>query len=385
MARVILKSSHWLADARRFGRSFRWPCYVVAMSLLSSGCTENSAGAPSDNATAGQPVRRNLPERIKISVPPALQGTVDKIRGETKITNRTGQVLHGFTTASSSCGCLRPQFDHQELAPDAEGTLRMEMAVNARTGSLESTAVISTDEGYQWEVTLSGIIHPRWMFTPTKLFCADVEAGKEYEKTFTFERTFPLGEGPVSPPSVSIESPSAALVVTTLRHEKTIDGQFLTERFEYLARLRPPAMDGQSLIYIDGIKNQPDYGVAMQSDRVTLYWTARKVFSISPSRAFFGVVKPADREKEMSVIVTNKAGAAWNVKHVRCGSEFVDCAVTSRTPQSVVVTVKLHATGLAEDFLRTNVEIETDDPTEPKIVIPVTAIGEKHYRKRKPD
>lgn len=304
------------------------------------------------------------------------QGKV--FEAEFEVVNHGNETIR-FAEVRQYCGCSGAVLADDVLGPGDRTTFTLTVRENEYAEEFDRTVScdLVTENDQIWRFSIEAHAFPQLSVFPRSIDFGDLEANVgstqecEYRShAYTREALFHLNDLTTSNDSVSFERIGAASI------EELPNGLFrYTQKFN-LSLLPSPQDGGQRA----NVTLSADNGEIRREDNLRVLWHAPFKYRVTPERAFYGCVEPSDSQpRQIDVEITRRDGAEFSIRSFNLDERLLEAAdvglVLDTAASTQRVTITLHPGQVDDRALFGELVIETDDPHQPIVTIPISALG----------
>lgn len=258
--------------------------------------------------------------------------------------------------AKSSCGCAVAKYD-RAIAPGAEGKVEAELKLRGLKGKVRKTIEIRTNdpEKPKFDLVMTATIRPLVEIQPGEATSLNLRPGVSTVQEFTLNvRDTDAAELR----SAECNVPYASVALVPLSQGKAGRNYRLTLTVGKEAPL------GRSNLIVTVQTTSP------AEPQTQIRVSCEKGITVVPAQVTFAATKDSAPPKRIVLLV--KREGAFHIKKVECSDPNVEVRheeVKSGVQVRLIVTPRSAAPLKAASIVR----VETDDPYQPTLVIPVVA------------
>lgn len=342
--------------------------FVAALLILQSGCAErispNSAVDRDEPST--EPVSRT------IQLPPLFVGDATSLDYDFPVKNETSRPLK-FTQIRQSCACAgASRLAVMDLAPGQETVLHVRIDLRQRKGPQRFVCALLEAGGAEWTYTLETILHERARFAGQRV----MHFGMIDPKTeVTGETQFILHaeKSEALPKDVSFTATAENLKVESgpAAVQYLPDGT-TTRTYPIRVRLQSPVSSGLRQCSICAHFECEGEKKVVQ---ITVTWTVRTLYVVTPSEVYFGSVDPKAAQPIKRQILFGRADLQpLTIKTARVSCAGVSFSLEQLNEGSMYRLLLLLDPKTINESIWGEAVIETDYILQPQLRIPVAAL-----------
>lgn len=324
--------------------------------LFQAGCS--APVVPSGRSPAGS-------HNIVFRAPTYFADEVESPEWDVPIVNDSRFTVQ-FANVIRSCACTEAQLTRDVLQPGEQCHLRMRAHLRGRRGEQRLACQLITTQGTVWNCEVVTHVRERLEFIPSVVDCGVVEPHSKLDR-FVLLDQFDGPRAVFSEPVLTIDR-ERLRVHEVERSISDLGDGFTRKRTKYSIEVHAGGSPGTHLAAMSAMSRE-EHG----SVRMNVVWNVRAQFYVSPARLFVGDVSGADRRTDRIVTISNVKGEPFEVRRVSATESAVQVRLLpSDNRNEKRVSVSLDSSRIA-DKLWGEVLIETDNPTQPLLKVPIGA------------